>query len=117
MVGHSAGCPLILSLLENISVRIRQAILVAGCVTPLGKGTDGMLQRVYNWERISQRAGEFYFINSDNDPWGCDDRQGRIMLDHLGGTLIIRQGEGHMGSDAFHQPYREFPLLKKLIVE
>jgi len=33
----------------------------------------------------------------------------------FGGTLIIRHGEGHMGSDKFNQPYREFPLLEKIL--
>lgn len=37
------------------------------------------------------------------------------MLDHLGGMQIIKHGEGHMGSDKFKQPYKEFPLLIKLI--
>ncbi len=37
------------------------------------------------------------------------------MFDHLGGTQIIKHGEGHMGSDTFTQPYREFPLLVQLI--
>ena len=54
-------------------------------------------------------------INSDNDPWGCDDKAGKFIFDNLGGTLIIRHGEGHMGSNTFNQPYREFPLLLELI--
>lgn len=58
--------------------------------------------------------GEIIFINSDNDPWGCDDKQGRKMFDKLGGTLIIRH-DGHMGSEKFNQPYREFPLVVKLV--
>ncbi|MEK7577324.1 MAG: hypothetical protein AAB492_01730 [Patescibacteria group bacterium] len=29
--------------------------------------------------------------------------------------MIIRHGEGHMGSDSFKQPYKEFPFLVKLI--
>jgi len=29
-MGHSAGCPLILSILENIKIKIHKAILVAG---------------------------------------------------------------------------------------
>lgn len=46
----------------------------------------------------------------------CDDNQGRQMLDSLSkGTLIIKKGEGHMGSDRFNQPYREFPFLLNLI--
>ncbi len=30
IIGHSSGCPLILSILENIGVKINKAILVAG---------------------------------------------------------------------------------------
>lgn len=116
IVGHSAGCPLTLSLLENIGVRIKKAILVAGYSRPkevLEK--EPILQASYDWRKIKAHAEEFYFINSDNDPWGCTDVEGRYMLDHLGGTLIIKKGEGHMGSDTYHQPYKEFPLLVKLV--
>jgi len=116
LVGHSAGCPLILSVLENLSVRVQQAILVAGYVTPLPQGANDILQSEYNWQKISQNVADIIFINSDNDPWGCDDKQGRMMFDNLGGTLIIRHGEGHMGSIKFSQPYKEFPLLLNLIV-
>ena len=37
------------------------------------------------------------------------------MYRKTGGTLIIREGEGHMGSDSFHQPYTKFLLLEKLL--
>lgn len=116
IVGHSAGCPLILSVLENISIKIKQAILVAGFSTPL-PGEDAankILQENYKWEKIKEHAGDIIFINSINDPWGCDDKQGRNMFDHLGGTLIINS-EGHMGSDSFNQPYKKFPFLLKMI--
>jgi hypothetical protein len=58
---------------------------------------------------------DIIFINSDNDPWECTDIQGRIMFDHLGGTQIVLHGEGHMGSGTFKQPYKDFPLVAKLI--
>jgi hypothetical protein len=32
---------------------------------------------------------DIIFINSDNDPWGCDDKEGEYMHEHLGGQLII----------------------------
>ena len=118
VIGHSAGVPLTLSVLENLDVRIRQAILVAGFSSPLpdDHGENPILQQHYNWRRIGEGVDDIIFINSDNDPWGCDDKQGRQMLDSLGkGTLIIRMGEGHMGSDRFNQPYREFPFLLKLV--
>lgn len=70
---------------------------------------------------ILQGAGEtqesFWlpYVKSDNDPWSCDDKQGKRMFDKLGGTLIVRHDEGHMGSDSFNQPYKEFPLIIKLV--
>jgi uncharacterized protein len=117
IVGHSAGGPLVLSVLENINVQISIAILIAGYARPKGKLKlkEKILQDQYDWEKIKHTVKELYFVNSDNDPWGCNDVEGRYMLDHLGGTLIIKQGEGHMGSDSYHQPYKEFPLLVKLL--
>lgn len=103
IVGHSAGCPLILSVLENIGVKIKQAILVVGFSTPL-PGEDAankILQESYKWEKIKEYVANIMFIDSVSDPWGCDDKQGRNMLNNLGGTLIINN-EGHMGSDSFN---------------
>lgn len=114
IIAHSAGCPLILSVLENIDVKIKQAILVAGFSFQLTDGGKDILQKEYNWKRIKQNVEDIIFINSDNDPWGCDDKQGRKMFDKLGGTLIINK-EGHMGSDRFNQPYKKFPLLISLV--
>ncbi len=116
IIGHSAGCPLMLSILERIQVKIKLAIFVSGFTTNLPKEVkDPILQESYDWEKIKEHCEKFIFINSDNDPWGCNDEQGRIMFEHLGGDLIIRHGEGHMGSVKFNQPYTEFPLLVKLI--
>ena len=113
LVGHSAGCPLILGILENIDVKISKAILVAGFINnpkPLA-----ILQAKYDWATIKKHSKHFVFINSVNDPWGCNDIQGRKMFDKLGGDLIIRENQGHMGSVKFNQPYRKFPLIKFLI--
>lgn len=115
MIGHSAGGPLLLSILENIDVTVPQAILVAGYSQSLGgEARDPVLQDSYDWEKIKQHVTDIYFVNSTNDPWGCNDKQGRIMLDNLGGTQIIRN-EGHFGSGTYNQPYPTFELLNRLI--
>lgn len=116
LIGHSAGCPLILSILENINVEVAKIILVAGFITPLpqNNGYNPILQKEYNWEKIKNHAKEFIFINASNDPWGCDDKQGKAMQEKLGGKLIINQ-EGHMGSEGFNQPYKQFPFLIDLV--
>jgi len=74
-----------------------------------------MLQKSYDWKKIGNNATNFVFINSDNDPWGCSDQQGREMFDKLGGIHIVKHGEGHMGSNMFKQPYKKFPLLIQLV--
>ncbi|KKT82199.1 MAG: hypothetical protein A3B99_03575 [Candidatus Yanofskybacteria bacterium RIFCSPHIGHO2_02_FULL_44_12b] len=118
LIGHSAGGPLGLSVLENIDVKIKQAIIVAGYARPKGKDKEPekILQNSYDWQKIKNNVEEIIFINSDNDPWGCNDEEGRYMLNQIGkGKLVIPKGEGHMGSDTFNQPYKEFPLLLRLI--
>ena len=119
LIGHSAGGPLQLSVLESIEVKIKQAIIVAGYARPKSDDPqpESILQPTYSWEKIKNHVDDLILINSDNDPWGCNDVEGRYILDNLGkGKLIIMKGEGHMGSDTFNQPYKEFPLLLKLIV-
>jgi predicted alpha/beta hydrolase family esterase len=117
LVGHSAGAPLVLSILENSEVRVRGSVLVAGYSTPLfGQTKDPILQDSYDWSKIKQNSKNFTFINSVDDPWGCDDKQGRALFDHLGGTQIIRN-EGHFGSESRNLPYTEFPLVRDVIVE
>jgi predicted alpha/beta hydrolase family esterase len=116
IIGHSAGAQIILSVLEKIDIQIKQAILVAGYAKALRETANHEKNTEdYDWEAIKGKCKDLIFVNSDNDPWTCDDKQGRIMMDHLGGTQIILHGEGHMGSTYFNQPYEEFPLLLKLI--
>lgn len=117
LIGHSSGSALILSVLEHIKVKIKQAILVAGYFEPLDPGQpEPMVQESYDWEKIKNNCENFVFINSDNDPWGCTDKVGKAMQEKLGGELIVPKGEGHMGSTKFHQPYKEFPLLLSKIL-
>jgi hypothetical protein len=117
LIGHSAGSPLVLSILEAIDVKVKLSVLVAGYSMRLpGEEKDPVLQESYNWEKIKANSNGFAFINSVNDPWGCDDKQGRIMFDHLGGTQIIRD-EGHFGSEGRNLPYTEFELLRDIILE
>jgi uncharacterized protein len=80
----------------------------------LERDAEPILQSSYDWEKIKKNVGEIIFINSENDPWGCDDKEGAYMQKHLGGQLIVNS-EGHMGSEKFNQPYRTFPLLEEIL--
>ena len=115
LIGHSAGAQIILSILENTDKKVKQAIMVSGYSKPLPKTeNDPKNQDEFNWGKIKDKAGEFIFINSDNDPWECTDVQGKIMQDNLGGKLIVMH-DGHMGSQMYNQPYKEFPLILELV--
>ncbi|MEQ4208839.1 alpha/beta hydrolase [Actinopolymorpha sp. B9G3] len=112
LVGHSGGAALLLAILEHIDAPVAQAILVAGYSTQPNTSDEPVLQADYDWAAINAHVRDLYFINSRNDPYGCDDRQGRAMFDRLGGTQIIRD-DGHFGD--YNQPYPTFELLNKLI--
>ncbi len=115
IIGHSAGCPLTLSILNNLTHPIHRAILVAGFIRLAGMEDDNvMLLKSPDYDKIKQNGREFFFFNSDNDPWGCTHVQGEALREKLGGTLIIPSGEGHFGSKIFNQPYDTFPLLKDI---
>jgi uncharacterized protein len=116
IIGHSSACALILSILEQRNAQIAKAVLVSGFYKDIGDGLSPlMLQEAYDWQKIRANTSEMYLLNSDNDPWGCDDKQAYSAAQKLGVPLIVMFGEGHMGSSSFNQPYREFPLLKKLL--
>lgn len=115
LVGHSAGVPLILAMLEKTDQKISKAVLVAGFSEPLAGDRDVILQEDYNWQKIKESAQSFVIFNSDNDPWGCDDKQGRRLQENLGGKLIIKH-DGHFGSNSMNQQYKEFPELLKEIL-
>lgn len=74
-----------------------------------------MLPESFDWDEIKKHADEIILINSDNDPWGCDDEQARPAAEKLGAKFIFAEGQGHMGSLTYDQPYKAFPLLKNLI--
>lgn len=112
LVGHSGGAALLLAILEHIETTVAQAILVAGYSTPPNTSEEPVLQTSYDWAAIKAHVRDLYFINSRNDPYGCDDRQGRAMFELLGGTQIIRD-DGHFGD--YNQPYERFELLDKLM--
>lgn len=115
LIGHSSGASLILAILDEINIQIKLAILISGFLIKGGQRPPNAvkLENKYNWKKIKRNVKKIVFINSTNDPWGCNDKQGRKMFNHLGGLQIINN-DGHMGSMSFNQPYREFPLIIKL---
>lgn len=116
IIAHSSACPLILHMLQYLQIQLKQVVLVAGYYQSISDESTSMLPSGgFEWDEIRNKAQNFVFINSDNDPWKCNDEQARGAAEALQAPLIINFGQGHMGSASFKQPYREFPLLKKLL--
>lgn len=112
MVGHSAGYPLILRLLSRKDFSADHIISVAGFIKPSANmENDPTVPDAFNIAHITNNCKAFTFIHSDNDPWDCDEKQGEFMRQYLGGTLVIKTGDGHFGSDYYQQPYKTFPML------
>lgn len=112
LVGHSGGAALLLAILEQVKVPVAQAVLVAGYCTRPNASEEPVLKEDYDWTAIRSGARDVYFINSREDPYGCDEHQGRAMFERLGGTQIVRD-DGHFGD--YDQPYETFELLDRLI--
>lgn len=118
IIAHSSGCPLALNYIQHVQPRIKQLVLVAGFYQSLNDDgySDLMLPaNGFDWGEISCCVERILLINSDNDPWGCDDKQAQTAVEQLGAEFILAAGQGHMGSGTFNQPYREFALLKELL--
>lgn len=118
VIAHSSGCPLIMHLLDVSMLHVGTVVLVAGYYQSINEVSDRMLPAEgFDFDRIRCAADTIVLINSDNDPWGCDDSQARPVADALEAEFVLAKGQGHMGSLSFDQPYREFPLLKELLIE
>lgn len=121
IIAHSSGCPLVLSLLENNFMHVKQVVLVAGFYEPLDENVDAGLSLLmlpedgFDYDRILGSANEIVLVNSDNDPWGCTDKQARPVAEALDAKFVLAKGMGHMGSGTFNQPMPKLPLVKELL--
>ncbi len=121
VIGHSTGATLILRILERLpeDTKVNKAILVAG---PLDKGSiekfwkykEDVTKDSFNWKKIKHLAKEFVLIYSDNDPYDCGERHGKVIQQKVGGKLIIKKGEGHFNLEV-GEKYRQFPEILELI--
>lgn len=52
------------------------------------------LKNYDDWKAIKKNSNELYVFNSFNNPFNYNEKQGRLLFDHLGGILILRN-DGH----------------------
>lgn len=107
LIGHSAGANLMLTLLERQKKPVAKVLMVAGFSQPTTT-REPTLKDNYDWDRIKKGAAEFYFVNSFNDPFNCNDHQGKVMFDHLGGKLILDNDK--------HYTKNKYPFFVKILL-
>jgi len=116
--GHCYRIPIDPSLRSRWNLHVKQVVLVSGFYQSIDdEGFSELMLPAegFDYDRIRSAADEIVLINSDNDPWGCDDKQARPVAEALGASFVLAKGQGHMGTNAFNQPMPELPLLKDIL--
>ncbi len=109
LVGHSSGATTILNLLSlEWLPRVKAAVLVGTFLNEkLTKNADWydpgqfdeLFLKSYNPELIRQKAGSFYFVHGDDDPY-CEFGDAEILCEKLGGTFIVVAKGHHLGDSS-----------------
>ncbi len=122
VIGHSSGSVAILGLLETLphDMRLHTAILVGAFTKRLSESPSWeMLQELFhepfNFESINQKANQFIFIHSNDDPY-CPIDDARELCEDLSGKFIEFEGMGHF-SKKLDPRFEAFPELLNIINE
>ncbi|MFH1520121.1 MAG: alpha/beta fold hydrolase [Candidatus Micrarchaeota archaeon] len=100
LIGHSLGCPTILSLLESFDQdeHVKKVILVAGSAKDLGiPELKNFFDMEFDFEKIKTKSDKFIVINSDNDPF-IELSEGERVAKILDADFIIEKNAGHINS-------------------
>ena len=117
IVGHSSGAVAALGLLQKLpkEIAVDSCLLIASFKDDLGvKKLSGLFDEPFDFAMIKQKARNFIFMHSDNDPY-CPVDHAEYLAKKLDGKLIIKKGQGHFNLQASPK-YREFPGLLELIL-
>lgn len=110
LVGHSSGSTMILHLLESDWFpKTRAAVLVGVFLNnSLIKSFDFfdseqfkniLPERPFNINKIKSKAGKFYFLHGDNDPY-CSYDDARNFSEQQGGEFLSVSGGHHLGDES-----------------
>lgn len=120
VIGHSSGAVAILGLLEALpeNTQIDAAILVGAfterlATEPSWEMLRGLFGRPFNFDAIKQKARQFIFVHSDDDPY-CPLEQAKELHQKLGGEFILMHGCGHF-SAKLDPRFSQFPELLDII--
>lgn len=114
-IGHSIAPAFILSILENINVKIKGSILVAGFVELLNnemfdKINKTFVEKEFNWEAIRNNCEQFYVLQSKDDPY-VDFLKGVNLANQLKTFPIPYENAGHFNSESGFTTFKDILRL------
>ena len=116
LIGHSSGAVAILGLLQHLpkDTEVDTCIFIGSFKDNLGwDALDGLFEEPFDFEKIKQKANNFIFIHSDNDPY-CPLEHAQYLSNKLDGELIVKKGQEHFNLEKSLE-YEEFPLILRLL--
>ena len=119
VIGHSAGSVEALSVLGQLNVKIKKAILVAGFTDLIKEDIiedelKGLFRKPFDWKRIRKNAGELILIHSDNDPYVLL-KHGKILKEKLHAKFIVKKGQKHFSISTGGEKFRKLPIILELL--
>ena len=110
IVGHSSGATTVLHLLQQewfphvkaavlVGTFLNERLLNAASWYEPGQ-FDKLFVDTLKLEKINNKAGAFYFVHGDDDPY-CDYGEARELSNQLKGTFITLPGAGHIAKSSY----------------
>ena len=120
VIGHSSGAVAILGLLPELpnGAKIKTAILAGSFTKRLSQSPSWemlreLFEEPFDYEAIKQKADNFLFVHSRDDPV-CDIDQARELCRQVKGEMIEFDQMGHFTTS--HNPkFTKFPELLEII--
>ncbi len=105
IIGHSSGATTLLNLLNSTWMpNIKSAVLVGALLNENlvksaewyeGGQFENLFMDDYDTNKIIKRAGTFYFVHGDDDPY-CDFEDAKKLCKDLKGKMIVIKNGHHL---------------------
>jgi len=118
LIGHSLGVTFLLTVLEQINVKVKVTFFVSGFVNKLNNPEFDNINKTFivkefDWEKIKANCEKCYIFHSDNDPYVALS-EGEEIAKKLNTKLTLIKDAGHFNTKAGYDKFKELlELIKK----
>ena len=113
-IGHSLGPAFILSVLEQINVKVKACFFVSPFLGKIGNSdfdtiNESFVCKEFAWKKIKNNCSEFFTYFGDNDPY-LKLTDAIVISEALDCEINIVENGGHLNENA---GFKEFPMILK----